>query len=840
MEEKDVVDVFYQMTSALRYIHDRNVLHRDLKTANIFLTKEGMVKIGDFGISKMLTTRQGGAETVLGTPYYISPEMCEGKIYDEKSDIWALGCIVYEMACLQKTFEGSNLPALVNKIMRGQFAPIRGEYSPLFKQLVRDLLQRDPEFRPSASEILLSRLPDVQAQLEENQYNAYWEIEDIDPDGLTASTGPVVRQSRPPRSVLYYLKAFESTVSLTPVQLPPRSRILQVSVSGTHIIALTSEHLVFTWGEGRKGQLGHGEIESWRSRPHCVEALKEKSITRVGAGDGFSVFTSDNGIVMTCGDGSFGALGHGDWQGSSLPQLVKTLLQIDVKAIACGSEHVVVVGGQGDVYAWGRGEGGRLGLGHEDDCCSPNEVKIDTEKVFIINVKCSGNATMLLCDKGECYATGGNKYNRLGLDDVKITALLSTHVEKTATPTKVKALAKYVIVDLAMGPNHTVCLTNAGKILTFGRNSEAQLGRGHARHVAGPDVVKLMQEKEVTMVSCGSTFTMVGTNENVLYFWGTRLVSALTRPNTRDAFGHTFGQRLASPSATPLSETEVRIMLEQERLQTQSALEGSAAKIDDKSLATLNTTELLQSHEELTWRDVVLKPNEMLALYASQKQVEKGETVTLGSIQAQNQNIFLVVETTCPLARSTADGQQQDDPLDETPPSVMDFDDFEDEYEARREREARLEDEAQRDHGATTIPDWLKNDFDDAEEEDARRRPHSRRHKSAAAASRDHNRKRDKKRKNQQRAPMPSDLAEYQRKLEHDFNKKKLEIRMEAQNAVREREKALNEEVVRLREELDKQKERQQEILDAKAKAEREEKEKQEKEKSQGGGCILQ
>jgi serine/threonine protein kinase len=80
-------------------------------------------------------SRGGGAHTVLGTPYYISPEMCEGKSYDEKSDIWALGCIVYEMACLQKTFEGSNLPALVNKIMKGQFEPIRGNYSPLFKKL---------------------------------------------------------------------------------------------------------------------------------------------------------------------------------------------------------------------------------------------------------------------------------------------------------------------------------------------------------------------------------------------------------------------------------------------------------------------------------------------------------------------------------------------------------------------------------------------------------------------------------------------------------------------------------------------------------------------------------
>ena len=116
-------------------------------------------QVGDFGISKKMATHQGAAHTVLGTPYYISPEMCEGQRYDAKSDVWALGCILYEMACLQKTFEGSNLPALVTKIMNGQFAPIRGNYSPGFRQLVRDLLQRDPDFRPSAAETLYDRLP---------------------------------------------------------------------------------------------------------------------------------------------------------------------------------------------------------------------------------------------------------------------------------------------------------------------------------------------------------------------------------------------------------------------------------------------------------------------------------------------------------------------------------------------------------------------------------------------------------------------------------------------------------------------------------------------------------
>ncbi|KAB7506753.1 Actin-regulating kinase 1, partial [Armadillidium nasatum] len=78
---------------------------------------------------------------------------CEGKQYDEKSDIWALGCILYEMACLQKTFEGP-------------ICSIKGNYSPGFRQLVRDLLQRDPEFRPTACEIVTDRLPELLAQFD--------------------------------------------------------------------------------------------------------------------------------------------------------------------------------------------------------------------------------------------------------------------------------------------------------------------------------------------------------------------------------------------------------------------------------------------------------------------------------------------------------------------------------------------------------------------------------------------------------------------------------------------------------------------------------------------------
>jgi NIMA (never in mitosis gene a)-related kinase len=108
---------FVQLSLALTHIHSQKILHRDLKTSNLFLTGEGSLMIGDFGISKVLESTQEFAKTSLGTPFYLSPEVCMGQRYDYKSDIWTLGCILYEMLTLHRPFEADSLSAVVNLIL---------------------------------------------------------------------------------------------------------------------------------------------------------------------------------------------------------------------------------------------------------------------------------------------------------------------------------------------------------------------------------------------------------------------------------------------------------------------------------------------------------------------------------------------------------------------------------------------------------------------------------------------------------------------------------------------------------------------------------------------------
>lgn len=89
------------------------MIHRDIKLQNIFLNKEGIIKLGDFGVSKKLENTDDLAKTSLGTPYYISPEICQGKPYNNKSDVWMLGCVLYELCTLERAFNAYSLHVFI-------------------------------------------------------------------------------------------------------------------------------------------------------------------------------------------------------------------------------------------------------------------------------------------------------------------------------------------------------------------------------------------------------------------------------------------------------------------------------------------------------------------------------------------------------------------------------------------------------------------------------------------------------------------------------------------------------------------------------------------------------
>jgi len=162
--EKQVLHWCAQIINALKYVHGMKIMHRDLKLANIMLTKQNIVKIADFGLARVLGSQTQFANTCCGTPYYLSPEVCLEKPYDQKSDSWALGCILYELCALKRPFDAKNLPSIVMKICHGDPKPVSSAYSLNLRSLIACLLEKKPHDRPSMDEI--TRMPFMQEALE--------------------------------------------------------------------------------------------------------------------------------------------------------------------------------------------------------------------------------------------------------------------------------------------------------------------------------------------------------------------------------------------------------------------------------------------------------------------------------------------------------------------------------------------------------------------------------------------------------------------------------------------------------------------------------------------------
>ncbi|XP_023575685.1 serine/threonine-protein kinase Nek8 isoform X3 [Octodon degus] len=501
LEEETILHFFVQILLALHHVHTHLILHRDLKTQNILLDKHRMVvKIGDFGISKILSSKS--------------------KAY-------------------------TNLPALVLKIMSGTFAPISDRYSPELRQLVLSLLSLEPAQRPPLSHIMAQPLcirallnlhtdvGSIQMRRAEKSLGPGPPVVPGSTGSRTSSTrcrsvlrGPIKPAIPPPLSSVY---AWGGGLS-TPLRLPMlNTEVIQVAVGRTQKAGITRSGRLILWeapplGSGG-GALLPGAVE--QPQPQFISRFLEGqsgvTIKHVACGDLFTACLTDRGIIMTFGSGSNGCLGHGSLTDISQPTIVEALLGYEMVQLACGASHVLALSTDRELFAWGRGDGGRLGLGTRESHSCPQQVPMPPGQEAQ-RVVCGIDSSMILTVPGRALACGSNRFNKLGLDHLSLgeepAPLQQVEEALSFTPLCSAPLDQEPLLSVDLGTAHSAAVTASGDCYTFGSNQHGQLGTNARRGSRAPCQVQGFEGIKMAMVACGDAFTVAIGAEGEVYSWG--------------------------------------------------------------------------------------------------------------------------------------------------------------------------------------------------------------------------------------------------------------------------------------------------------------------------------
>jgi len=191
IQEDTIWAIFIQVVRGLKALHEAQIFHRDLKSANIFLSKDGTAKLGDMNVSKV--AKKGLLYTQTGTPYYASPEVWKDQPYDRKSDIWSLGCVIYEAITLKPPFRAEDMQGLYKRVLKGQYPKIPSIFSSELAQIVKLMIQVDPKQRPDCRQIL--SLPVVKSKCDR-----------LFPESFLEEPGPpmnLLSTIRVPKNLLY-------------------------------------------------------------------------------------------------------------------------------------------------------------------------------------------------------------------------------------------------------------------------------------------------------------------------------------------------------------------------------------------------------------------------------------------------------------------------------------------------------------------------------------------------------------------------------------------------------------------------------------------------------------
>ncbi|XP_040414790.1 serine/threonine-protein kinase Nek9 isoform X4 [Cygnus olor] len=493
-EEEMVLWYLFQIASAVSCIHRAGILHRDIKTLNIFLTKANLIKLGDYGLAKKLNSEYSMAETLVGTPYYMSPELCQGVKYNFKSDIWAVGCVIFELLTLKRTFDATNPLNLCVKIVQGNRAMEVDStvYSRELIQMVHSCLDQDPEKRPTADELLEQPILSKRRREMEEKVTLL-NGPNKRPRSSTMNEAPIAVVTSRTSEVYVWGGGKSTPQKLDAIKSGCSAR--QVCAGNTHFAVVTVEKELYTWvnmqgGTKLHGQLGHGDRASYRQPKH-VEKLQGKAIRQVSCGDDFTVCITDEGQVYAFGSDYYGCIGVDKAHGSEVlePLQLDFFLTNPVEQVSCGDNHVAVLTRNREVYTWGCGEYGRLGLDSEEDHYTPQ--KVDVPKTLtIVSVHCGCDGTFLLTQTGKVLACGLNEFNKLGLN--QCTSGIINHDTYCEVPyatslTLAKQLSFYKIRTISPGKTHTASIDD-NHIFAWGNGGNGRLAMTPTERAHGSDI----------------------------------------------------------------------------------------------------------------------------------------------------------------------------------------------------------------------------------------------------------------------------------------------------------------------------------------------------------------
>ncbi|KAM3387115.1 hypothetical protein ACQJBY_010156 [Aegilops geniculata] len=318
-------------------------------------------------------------------------------------------------------------------------------------------------------------------------------------------------------------------------EAPPA--VVLVSAGASHSVALLAGNVLCTWGRGEDGQLGHGDAED-RLVPTVISGFDAPGITSVICGaDHTTAYSEDEHQVYSWGWGDFGRLGHGNSTDVFTPQPVKALQGIKIKQLACGDSHCLAVTMAGEVLSWGRNQNGQLGLGTTEDSLLPQTIQA-FEGISVKMIAAGAEHTAAVTEDGEIYGWGWGRYGNLGLGDRN----------DRFVPEKVSSAEGEKMVLVACGWRHTITVSSSGSLYTYGWSKYGQLGHGdfedhlvphkvealkdsstsqfgqvgagdNADHCA-PAQVNFPEEQKVAQVACGWRHTLAFTEKKNVFAWG--------------------------------------------------------------------------------------------------------------------------------------------------------------------------------------------------------------------------------------------------------------------------------------------------------------------------------